>query len=434
MNHKVVSFIVALLLALVVYAIWPTEHSSEDAAGNELALGSGTASPLPSASGDHARTKSPGRAPVTREQKEPTHSVAQLKGFYLNDLSSEGCTLEAALNLALDEYYRICTTTGESPQPIKFDIEGTPEGPIHFKLNNVPFWQAVNHLCALAGMKMETQGATSRVVAVEESSGLITRTWAVPPNFKSKLAQSDSNDPFGTPVVVGEIYSLLQERGILKDEEASATLIPSTSSLIVRGGTRDMHRTDTLYDLEVVAPVMVQSTTKVVDVPNGAEVPVGSYSDEETQQILQDLLQQEGAVVIGSPTIVARPGQAANVVLGGLIQDDGEIIHGRQINLSGHLTGFQLGGTIGSSQIMTSEGSTTSSHELTSSFTVEPGDWMILSTGPQENGTTEYIFTQSNTVDAAGQVVTTRPTDTPIESPVDPIPLDLPAVPSLPSP
>lgn len=177
---------------------------------------------------------------------------------------------------------------------------------------------------------------------------------------------------------------------------------------------------------------MVQTTTRIVQVPSGTEIPVGVHSDTEVKQILQDLTQQAGTRVVSSPTVLARPGETAQVVIEATINNNGDqaIARGRQLNLSGHLSGFQLGSTLGSAMTETSNGQTFTTREVTRSFTGQAGHWFITRTEPQADGTTEYIFSQSNTVNVAEQQGTTLPPgspDSPIESPLGPTPLALPS-------
>jgi hypothetical protein len=90
-------------------------------------------------------------------------------------------------------------------------------------------------------MKIESQGRTPRVVELEEKGGNLTRAWAVPSNFGSKVLQPFVVGPFGELVNDG-LETRLREGGILKGEQSAAAMDSGNSVLLVHGSTRDIHR------------------------------------------------------------------------------------------------------------------------------------------------------------------------------------------------
>ena len=340
----------------------------------------------------------------------------QLKGFYLTSLFSEGCTLPEALDLLREQYYEVCSRTGESPHRFEFEIEGTPEGPIHFNLNQVPFWQALSHLCALAGMKLESRGPPVLIVEVPESSGPITRLFKVPPDFPTAIARDQVDDPFEAEHPASDVDTGLRKRGILKGGESSAAYTPRTSTLIARGTVRDQHRVNSLVELEIRPQVMLQMNVQIIDVPEGTQAAVGAFSEVEAKKILADLLAKEGTALIGSPSVAARPGSPARVMIGGnlpAIDASGATVHvGHQFEFSGSLTGFLLENQIGHTETEAAAGQpgVFERRKSTSSFTLESGDWFIMRSERKDGTGSQYLFYSPETVDAIGRPAGGKPT------------------------
>lgn len=250
----------------------------------------------------------------------------------------------------------------------------------------------------------------------------------MPPNFASNISPREKRSD--SPDVNAQLRAALSERGILKGTESSATFIPSTSHLIVSGTTRDLQRIDTLQAISTVTPVMIQAKTKILEVPTGVEVPMGVLSGEEAQRLLNDLTTNHEGHVVSAPTVVARPGTEAQIVLGGTIRQDGEAItaDAQEINLSGELSGFQLESTIGTSVTSQTDGEEKfSTRQLVTTAVFTPGSWLVTTSDtPGTEGTTRYLFYNPATIDPSGAPVNTRPPSSAPSSALQATPLALP--------
>ena len=335
----------------------------------------------------------------------PTHTVAELKRFYLAELASENCTLREALALALREYAQVSSLTEEVPHRFTIQIEGTPEEPIHFDLENVPFWRAVEHLCALAGMKVDDRGPPIRIVAIENKGDQVTKLLPVPPTFASDVSPPNP-DPFDSRRDPLPVEKSLRDLGILRSAESSAIYTPRDSQLLVRASARDHHRVESFREMMIQPLVMVRFDTRVVEVPAGGSAPTGIFSPQDTEQIFADLLASPGAQMVSQPTVTSHLGQSARLETGSsIVSATGEeSFIGERMELRASRSGFQLRQAHSASvSDRTRTGDVSTASAKSSSFL--PSGHSFIDHLARPDGSLLYYISTPTLINATGQPV-----------------------------
>ncbi|MEM6278433.1 MAG: type II and III secretion system protein, partial [Verrucomicrobiota bacterium] len=140
------------------------------------------------------------------------------------------------------------------------DAAAIPNRLVTVRLANIPLGAALKYVAQQAGLKYRVDSVAVTVVpeSVDIDSGVITRTFSVPPGFISSGGGGVSSstgppDPFGQPEPDSGIslqrvsaQQFLEQNGVVFGEGASARFVASTSTLIVRNTPDQMEIVNSL--------------------------------------------------------------------------------------------------------------------------------------------------------------------------------------------
>lgn len=163
---------------------------------------------------------------------------------------------------------------GDDPSSKKIDV---------LRLRNVPLATALEYVCAKTGLRyrVDEYAVTLLPIGSESSADLVSRTWTVPPTFRTDLAGENDGggggdvDPFASDDGLGgaglsvrrSVRELLADIGVGFPDGASARYISSSSSLIVRNTVSNLDLVDQIVEnLKGQTPKQIRIMTKFVEV------------------------------------------------------------------------------------------------------------------------------------------------------------------------
>lgn len=191
-----------------------------------------------------------------------------------NTTGGGGATAPAGDELGLED-----TTGLETPAPAQ------PSGSVvisELKLRNVPMLEVLKSITDNAGMRYKIEDyAVSILPSGKDDTDMFSRTFTVPPNFYSSLQSSSgdtggaaTDDPFSaTGASTSSIKPrepvdvLLKKIGVAFPNGATATFMPSSSSLIARNTPSNLDIIEQyIENLVGSSPKQVKIMTKFVEV------------------------------------------------------------------------------------------------------------------------------------------------------------------------
>ncbi|GHC44695.1 Amuc_1098 family type IV pilus outer membrane protein [Roseibacillus persicicus] len=151
------------------------------------------------------------------------------------------------------------------------------------RLRNVPLATALEYVCNKTGLRyrVDEYAVTLLPIGSSGSADLVTRTWTVPPTFKTDLSDGDSggggdsSDPFASDEGLGgaglsvrkTVKELLSDSGVDFPDGTSARYISSSSSLIVKNTVSNLDLVDQIVEnLLKETPKQIRIMTKFVEV------------------------------------------------------------------------------------------------------------------------------------------------------------------------
>lgn len=163
---------------------------------------------------------------------------------------------------------------GDDPTSKKIDV---------LRLRNVPLATALEYVTNKTGLRyrVDEYAVTLLPLGSESSADLVSRTWTVPPTFRSDLDEEQSGggggdaDPFASDDGLGggglavrrSVRELLGDAGVGFPEGSTARYISSSSSLIVRNTVSNLDLVDQIVEnLLKQTPKQIRIMTKFVEV------------------------------------------------------------------------------------------------------------------------------------------------------------------------
>jgi len=213
----------------------------------------------------------------------------KLTGIILEKIDLEKATLEEAL-----DFVRVQSRLGDAPDatgeqagvnillnlgdPSSEAFKSIVNNPVTISARGLPLSKVLDYISEQTRTQWSTDGVSIIVAPLGSiSSGIISRTFRVPPNFlrAATIQKKDGNDdPFGEED--GEdgklperlsITDFLEQSGISFPDGASASYTPSSNTLIVRNTPGNIDLIDQLVSLIAGAePVMVIIRTAIIRV------------------------------------------------------------------------------------------------------------------------------------------------------------------------
>ena len=224
-------------------------------------------------------------------------------------------------------------------------------------LRNVPLQVALQYICEKAGLryKVDEFAVTLLPIGEESVDSVITKTWSVPPTFRSFLSgggdtggEDAASDPFGDPDDGGSpsiaprknMKELLENQGITFGEGTSAQYLAGTSTLLVRNTPTQLERVEQVVEAAINAvPRQIKISTKFVEI-----------SQENTEELGFDWIVSPLGFGAAGPT-----GRGNQFFLGGGSQGNGIARNGVDfiptVGAAGAAT--SVGGVQGGSQAVT---------------------------------------------------------------------------------
>ena len=163
---------------------------------------------------------------------------------------------------------------GDDPSNKKIDI---------LQLRNVPLAVVLDYVTSKTGLRyrVDEYAVTLLPIGSEGSADLVSRSWTVPPTFKTDISDgggdgggSSDPDPFADEGLSGNglsvrktVKELLTDSGVDFPDGSSARYISSSSSLFVRNTVSNLDLVDQIVeDLKGRTPKQIRIMTKFVEV------------------------------------------------------------------------------------------------------------------------------------------------------------------------
>ena len=153
------------------------------------------------------------------------------------------------------------------------------------KLTNVPLINVLSSICDLTGLRyrIDEYSVTLLPNDAAPDDDILTRTWNVTPTFTSDLggdsgasgggvvddpfAPSSGSDSGGSAFKQPSVQDLLASAGVLFENGASASLLPGSSTLIVRNSINNLDLVDDIVNsINKKTPKQIKILTKFVEV------------------------------------------------------------------------------------------------------------------------------------------------------------------------
>ena len=202
----------------------------------------------------------------------------------------------------------------EDPGTKKIDV---------LRLSNVPMSTALEYICSKAGLRyrVDEYAVTLLPIGSASSDDLVTRTWTVPPTFRSDLGGPGGGDggaeadPFaddsgglggGGLQVRKTVRELLGDSGVNFGDGSSAQYISSSSKLIVRNTVSNLDLVDQIVEnLIGQTPKQIRIRTKFIEVTQDNTDELGFDWLVSPFGVSSEFFAGGGATGSGSPRTVA---------------------------------------------------------------------------------------------------------------------------------
>ncbi|MGJ8726122.1 MAG: Amuc_1098 family type IV pilus outer membrane protein [Roseibacillus sp.] len=164
---------------------------------------------------------------------------------------------------------------GDDPSSKKIDV---------LQLRNVPLATVLEYVCSKTGLRyrVDSYAVTLLPIGSEGSADLVSRSWTVPPTFRTDISGDGSDgggggdaDPFASDEGLGggglvarkTVKELLSDSGVDFPDGSSARYISSSSSLFVRNTVSNLDIVDQIVEnMKNQTPKQIRIMTKFVEV------------------------------------------------------------------------------------------------------------------------------------------------------------------------
>ncbi|QJE96207.1 hypothetical protein [Luteolibacter luteus] len=302
---------VLLLLAILLWKGGRFDGFSESAkeAGNAKGGDKGLSSGDPAGSHAVLRSKVSEREQVLEKL---THSVLQLKDFFIPSIEIDGLTLGAALDKLRTAYEETCRETGEVPLSLAFDIPSGHRELLRLTLAAKNLDASIRFLAAVSGLEVKREGSTYRFSEPAKLAGETRKVLTVPPDLMARFGEYTGGSS-------GDLREILAAMGVALDPSTSVAFNPARATLeISTASAADLARIEGLNRIQSnQLPVQQKFETKMLELPPGMDWSApdlsGQYSDGQVQLMMREFAQKSGIDLVGLPAITARSGETATI-------------------------------------------------------------------------------------------------------------------------
>lgn len=245
--------------------------------------------------------------------ERPTHSVLQLKDFFLPSIEIDGLTLGAALEKLRTAYEETCRETGEVHLSLAFDIPSDHRDLLRLTLTGKNLDGAIRTLAAICGLEVKRDGSTYHLNEPAKLAGETKKVLNVPPDLMLRFGDLTGSSSSG------DLREILGSMGVSLDPSTSLNFDPARSTLeITSGSAADLARIEGLNRIQSSqVPMQQKFETKMLELPAGVDWSMpdlsGQYSDGQVQLMMREFAQKSGVDLMTMPAVTARNGESATI-------------------------------------------------------------------------------------------------------------------------
>jgi hypothetical protein len=276
----------------------------------------------------------------------------------------------------------------------------------------------MNHLAALAGLKMRRDGLHMEFFRPSDAGGLTEI------DFRSDggtIQQIKENQMLGALLDSGESIGMLRKNGILRDN--STSLVKSEDgSIRFRGTQSELARLQSWLSLESEPKVQLKFTNQQLVTQDPLDLPAKVLDDTELRQLLKDASAAKGNKLTTAPSVTALDGQNATIeMIRETVQDGTSSWNGVKYSMSASRTGLKVVGK-DQSEFRPAPGDTSSSGWVgEADLVVYPGQHQIERVSARK-GEYQYRIVGMTTMDEAGRPLNSDESVSPPPPVPNPIP------------
>jgi hypothetical protein len=238
-----------------------------------------------------------------------THAPEQWNDFILPSVDITDLSLTDALAVVVKAYQEACLLSHERALKLEFTVTGAPEHPISCSLKGKSLTAVMNHLAALAGLKMRHEGLHMEFFRPSDSSDLTETNFRTDGGSRQQIKERQM---LGAMLDSGESMETLRKTGILRD--ISTKLVKSEDgSIRFRGTQSELARLQSWLSLESEPMVQLKFTNQQLVTKEPLDLPAQVLDDTQLRQLLKDASTGTGNHLTTAPSVTARDGQNATI-------------------------------------------------------------------------------------------------------------------------
>ena len=270
-----------------------------------------------------------------------THIPEQWKDFILPSVDITNLSLTDAVAMVVKAYQEACLLSHERPLKLEFTVTDAPEHPISCSLKGKSLTAVMDHLAALAGLKMRRDGLHMEFIRPSDAGGLTEIDFRSDGGTKQQIKE---NLMLGALLDSGESIGMFRKNGILRDN--STSLVKSEDgSIRFRGTQSELARLQSWLSVESEPKVQLKFTNQQLVTQDPLDLPAKVLDDTELRQLLKDASAAKGNKLTTAPSVTALDGQNATIeMIRETIQDGTTSWNGVRYSMNASRTGLKVVG------------------------------------------------------------------------------------------
>lgn len=396
-RQKVMWSAITLLVGLTAW-LWLRPSPLETGEAERAASSSPSRSPRIEAESAVAPSSPSSPAPQARS-RFTTHTPEQWNDFILPSVEIYALSLTDALAVVVKAYQEACLLSHERPLKLEFTVTDAPEDPITCFQQGKSLTAVMDHVAALAGLKMRREGLHMEFFRPSDAGDLTeidfrTKGGSNQQNKESRMLGDLSGSKKG--------MELLRKNGILRD--SSTTLAKSEDgSIRFRGNKSELARIQSWLSLQTEPKVQLKFTNQQLVTQEPLDLPAQVLDDTQLRQLLDDASAAKGNQLTTAPSVTALDGQNATIeMIRETVQDGTTSWNGVRYSMSASRTGLKVVGK-DQSEFRPAPGDASSSGWVgEADIVVYPGQHQIERVSARK-GEYQYRIVGMTTIDEAGR-------------------------------
>lgn len=396
-RQKVMLSAITLLAGLAAW-LWLRPSPPETGEAERAASSSPSRAPRIEAESGVAPASPSSPAPQARN-RFTAHTPEQWNDFILPAVEIHALSLTDALAVVVKAYQEACLLSHERALKLEYMVTDAPDGPITCSLKGKSLTAVMDHLAALAGLKMRRDGLHMEFFRPSDSGILTENIFGVGGGSKQQFKESQM---LGALLDTGESIEMLRKTGILRD--ISTTLVKSEDGSIRFRGTKSEHaRLQSWLSLESEPKVQLKFTNQQLVTQEPLDLPARVLDDTQLRQLIKDASASKGNQLTTAPSVTALDGQNATIeMIRETVQDGTTSWNGVRYSMSASRTGLKVVGK-DQSEFRPAPGDTSSSGWVgEADIVVYPGQHQIERVSARK-GEYQYRIVGMTTMDETGR-------------------------------